>query len=213
MNEWIKWEGGECPIDADTVVDVEIDGIVCEYNNHADEWNWGKYECGNITAYRVVEEAKQDKSTKNTNPKDILGSDKLPLHLWPTTATATGSLALLDGMLKYGRSNWRVAGVRASIYIDAAIRHIYKYLEGEDFDPDSGVPHLGHALACLAILVDAKAAGKLNDDRLVDGGYPNLIKELTPHVSRLKELHKEKSPKHYTIEDNNGALGDGNGSI
>ena len=27
-------------------------------------------------------------SEKDTNPKDLIGSDKLPLHLWPSTATA-----------------------------------------------------------------------------------------------------------------------------
>ena len=54
-------------------------------------------------------------STKDTNPKDAIGSGKVPMHLWPSTATAVGSIALLNGALKYGRSNWRVAGVRASI--------------------------------------------------------------------------------------------------
>ena len=47
---------------------------------------------------------------KETNPKDAIGSQKLPLHLWPTTATAMGCLGLLDGALKYGRANWRVSG-------------------------------------------------------------------------------------------------------
>lgn len=139
---------------------------------------------------------------KPTNPKDIVGSDKLPIHLWPETATALGCLALLDGALKYGRANFRSVGVRASIYTDATKRHINAWFEGEDFDPDSGLPHLAHALACLAIIVDASAADKLNDDRQIKGGYRKLINEFTPHVKRLKELHKNKSPKHYTIADN-----------
>ena len=143
--------------------------------------------------------------TKATNPKDIIGSDKLPLHLWPATASVYGCLALLDGMLKYGRTNWRVAGVRASIYADAVLRHITKWLDGQDDDPDSGLPHLSHALACLAILVDAKAAGKLNDDRLVKGGYLKLVEEFTPHVARLKKLHAGRNPRHYTIKDDPNA--------
>lgn len=138
---------------------------------------------------------------KPTNPKDAIGSSKLPLHLWPTTATALGSLGLLDGMLKYGRSNYRAIGVRASIYYDAASRHLNAWFEGEDADPDSGLPHLAHALACLAILVDAEAAGKLNDDRMVKGGYRDLMDSLGPHVDRLKKLHAEKEPKHYSISD------------
>jgi hypothetical protein len=138
---------------------------------------------------------------KDTNPKDAIGSGKLPLHLWPATASALGSLGLLDGMLKYGRSNWRVAGVRASIYVDAAKRHLDKWFEGQDCDADSGLPHFAHALACLAILVDAEAAGKLNDDRMVAGGYLEMLEALTPHVARLKSMHSAKNPRHYSIAD------------
>lgn len=136
------------------------------------------------------------------NPKDAIGGNKLPLHLWPPAATALGSLGLLDGMLKYGRSNFRVIGVRASIYVDAAQRHLNAWFEGEEVDPDSGLPHLAHALACLAILVDTQAAGTLQDDRSVAGGHRQHINDLTPHVARLKALHADKHPKHYTIKDN-----------
>jgi hypothetical protein len=139
---------------------------------------------------------------KLTNPKAFAGSSKLPLHLWPETATAMGSIAMLDGALKYGRSNFRTSGVQATIYTDACKRHINAWLEGEEVASDSGVPHLAHALACLAIIVDAQAAGVLNDDRMVQGGYLQLVEELTPHVNRLKEVHKEKKPKHFSIKDN-----------
>jgi hypothetical protein len=138
---------------------------------------------------------------KLTNPKDFVGSDKLPLHLWPETATAMGCLGLLEGALKYGRSNWRKSGVRYSIYIDALRRHINALFEGEDIDPDSGAPHLSHALACLAIIVDAQAAGNLVDDRQYPGGYRKLVDELTPLVAQMKKRHEDKNPKHYTIAD------------
>jgi hypothetical protein len=141
--------------------------------------------------------------TKLTNPKDLIGSGKVPLHLWPETASIYGCLGLLDGMLKYGRTNWRIAGVRASIYVDAARRHLMAWFEGEDFDPDSGLPHLCHGLACLAILVDAICANNLVDDRQVQGGYRKAITDLTHHVDRLKNLHSHRTGvKHYTIADN-----------
>ena len=142
--------------------------------------------------------------TKDTNPKDVIAGKKLPLHLWPMTATALGSVALLDGALKYGRTNWRVSGVRASVYVDACMRHLAKWFEGEELDPESGVPHLGHALACLAILVDAKAADVLNDDRMVPGGYVKLVKELTPMVRMLREKHKDIVVTHCVREGGKG---------
>ena len=142
---------------------------------------------------------------KPTNPKDLIGSDKIPLHLWPETATVLGSLALLDGALKYGRANWREAGVRASIYVDAVRRHLNAWFEGENFDNSeygSGLPHLAHALACIAIIVDADAAGKLTDDRNYPGGYDALVTDLTPMVAAIKAKYAErKSPKQYTIAD------------
>jgi hypothetical protein len=139
---------------------------------------------------------------KLSNPKDIVGSNKLPLHLFPLTAVAAGCLAFLEGVLKYGRSNFRVVGVRSSIYYDAARRHLDSWFEGEDIDPDSGLPHLGKALACIAVLIDAEAAGKLTDDRMIRGGYAEQVAKLTPLVAELKKRHADKNPTHYTIADN-----------
>ena len=149
-----------------------------------------------------MNEEKKDSTSKNTNPKDLIGSDKIPLHLFPETATVYGAMAFLDGALKYGRANWRAAGVRASIYVDAAKRHLGKWFEGETIDEDSGLPHLAHALACIAILIDATEAGKLKDDRMYKGGYIELLKKMTPEVKRMKEKYKDKNPKHWTIADN-----------
>lgn len=136
--------------------------------------------------------------SSDVNPKDLIGSGKLPLHLWPTTATAMGCVAFLNGALKYGRSNWRKIGIRASIYVDACQRHLAAWFEGEECD-EEGVPHLASALACIAIIVDCEACGLLVDDRQYPGGHRKLIEALTPHVERLKKLHEAKSPKHYTI--------------
>jgi hypothetical protein len=142
---------------------------------------------------------------KNPNPKDSIGATKLPLHLWPAIATAWGSLALLDGAAKYGRSNFRVAPVRASIYYDAATRHLQKWFEGRDRDAESGLHELSHALACIAIILDAEANGTLIDDRAVPGGFLKAYDELTSHVTRIQAVHADKTPKHYTIKDTNAS--------
>ena len=143
-----------------------------------------------------------DRTKKSSNPKEAVGSNKLPMHLWPSTATALGCLGMLNGLCKYGRTNFRVMGVQASTYVSACMRHLYAWFEGEECDQDDGVPHLAAALSCIAIIVDAMAAGKLNDDRMVNGsGYRKFIDKLTPHVARLKELHQKRKPRHYTIQD------------
>lgn len=136
------------------------------------------------------------------NPKDAVGSDKLPLHLWPASATAFGCIGLLNGMLKYGRANWREAGIRPSIYVDATIRHLIDWFEGEEFDPEDGVHNLSAALACMAILVDAISTDNLNDDRNYNGkGWRKSRAMMEPHVARLKQFHAHRAPKHWTIKD------------
>ena len=144
-----------------------------------------------------------EQATKDTNPKTSAGDVKIPLHLFPTTAIAAGAMAFHEGRLKYGAQNWRVKGVRYSVYHSALLRHIMSAWEGETIDPESGLPHLSKALACLAIIVDAEAAGKLTDDRCVAGGYTNLVGELQPLVVKLTDMHKDKSPYHYSIGDSN----------
>lgn len=139
---------------------------------------------------------------KPTNPKDKIGSLKLPLHLWPTTATAMGCLGLLEGREKYGGQNFRAGGVLASVYISACKRHLDAWFEGEELAPDSGVPHLANALACIAIIVDADSQGALVDDRAYsNGGYRRLVERLTPLVSLIQAAHADKDPHHYTIQD------------
>jgi hypothetical protein len=62
-----------------------------------------------------------------------------------------------DGANKYGRMNWRTTEVTPSIFYDAIQRHLEKwYHEGEQRATDSGVHHLGHAMAGCAILLDAE---------------------------------------------------------
>jgi Domain of unknown function (DUF5664) len=139
---------------------------------------------------------------KDSNPKTILGEKKVPLHLFPATALAAGAMAFHEGRLKYGEQNWRVLGVRYSVYHAALLRHIMSAWEGETIDPESGLPHLAKALACIAILIDSEAGGTLTDDRCVLGGYEDYMKALTPEVSKLSEMHKDSTPYHYSIKDN-----------
>lgn len=137
--------------------------------------------------------------SKPSNPKDIIGTDKLPLGLVPATSIAYQSLGHLEGNLKYGLVNWREAGVRTMIYIDACLRHIAKFTNGEWEDKETKVPHLGSALACLGIIVDAFESGKLIDDRPKPAPVSELIDRMSANVKHLRQLHADKDPIHYTI--------------
>ena len=138
---------------------------------------------------------------KATNPKDAIGTTKLPMHLIPGSAKAAMTLAFLEGALKYGKYNWRVAGVRASIYLDAMERHLEKFKNGENCDPETGVPHLGSIMACAAILIDAFTFDKLNDDRPPSGPVAEYIDDLQANVRRLQDKFADCDPHQCTIED------------
>jgi hypothetical protein len=100
-------------------------------------------------------------------------------------------MAMMDGAKKYGPYNWRAKKVVASIYIDAAMRHLATWFEGQETASDSKVHHLGHAIACCAILLDAQATGNLVDDRpITEGVDPEWFEKL---MGKLSDTIKEKN--------------------
>jgi hypothetical protein len=104
--------------------------------------------------------------TKDTNPKDGVGSLKPSYTNVPVPVLYELGAALAEGARKYGGYNWRVAGVRTSVYIDATRRHLDSFWEGEDIDPDSGLSHITKAIASLTVFRDAQIQGMVeNDDR------------------------------------------------
>lgn len=136
-----------------------------------------------------------------TNPKDLIGDKKLALHLLSPIAEAHWVVGQYAGMLKYGAWNWREAGVRASVYISAARRHIAAYLSGEEFDPTDGSHHLGNVMACAAILLEAREIGKLTDDRPPCYSHRPAYAWAEDRMAQLKVQYADKFPKHYTIAD------------
>lgn len=117
----------------------------------------------------------------DNNPKTVLGVQKVPLHLVPPSATHFLASAFADGARKYGPYNWRDRTVSSSVYIAAAKRHMDAWWDGEEESADAKVHHLAHALACLAIILDAYTVAKLNDDRPTPGAAPALQKAYRPN--------------------------------
>lgn len=122
------------------------------------------------------------KEIKDTNPKDAVGTKKVPISVVPMQPIAEIGLAMLEGARKYGRHNYRVAGIRASVYIDAIFRHLGSWWEGEDIDPDSGLSHLTKAMACLVVIRDSMIKENWVDDR-----PPKM------NVGWVQELNKKAS--------------------
>lgn len=140
---------------------------------------------------------------KDTNPKDAIGTAKWrQFMVVPRQVMWEVGVGMLEGALKYGRHNYRGAGVRASVYCDAALGHIEQFIEGEDVDADSGLSHVTKAICSLVVLRDAMMNDFWNDDR------PPKIKDLDALRKRLQakvaenfERYADKNPHHYTDEE------------
>lgn len=107
-------------------------------------------------------------TVKPSNPKDAMSFKKVPIFsVLPLGVITRVALGMLEGALKYSRHNYRIAGVRASVYVDAAGRHLAAFWEGQDLDPDSkvGLHHIDKAMASLAVLRDSMLRGNWTDDR------------------------------------------------
>ena len=59
---------------------------------------------------------------------------------------------LTHGANKYGRFNWEL--VEAHRYEAATMRHFSAYMQGEKLDPESGIPHLAHAITSLLFMLE-----------------------------------------------------------
>lgn len=156
-------------------------------------------------------------TAKGPNPKQAFADRKVPVAIGSGALELWDCLGLLEGALKYGRSNWRVAGVRVSTYVDAARRHLLKFTEGEWCAPDTQIPHLVSVRACVGIILDAWTAtqfpvrldrpnavlgGKfLTDDRIPSVDIGAVEAEATRIANHLREMFKDHAPRHVTIAD------------
>ena len=137
-------------------------------------------------------EKPQRAGLKDTNPKDAVGTKKWRQYCTvPTTIIWELGVAMLEGARKYGRHNYRVAGVRGSVYVDAAKGHIDQWWEGEDIDEESGLSHLTKAMASLAVLRDAIIHDKFLDDRPPKTNLDKLRDDLQTAVEGIFERHPD----------------------
>jgi len=90
--------------------------------------------------YDPIKEEKEPEGMK-------FDEDKLDYTLIPWEAMEPVVQVLQFGADKYARDNWRK--VSQERYKKAAMRHIIAMANGEEIDPESGLPHAAHAICCL----------------------------------------------------------------
>lgn len=141
---------------------------------------------------------------KPSNPKDALGIGKVPSSVIPLPVLAEIGVGMLEGALKYGRHNYRVIGVRGSVYYDATRRHLDLWWEGENDDPDSGLSHITKAITSLIVLRDAMTQESWVDDRPPPSklGWMNALNE---KVKKLLAKYPNPVPAYTAVDEQNKA--------
>lgn len=135
-------------------------------------------------------------NSKDGNPKDAVGIRKVPFSTVPAQIVAEIGLGMLEGARKYGRHNYRIAGVRGSTYYDAAMRHLTSWYEGEDIDPESGLNHIVKALSSLTVLRDAMNNDKLSDDRPPKNKNQNWVRDLNKKAGEIIDKYPDSLPPY-----------------
>jgi len=217
---FISWGGkiNQAPLKRPRLVEVRLRNGERALGSSTTDWRW-KHDGGaaDIVAYRVVQ---PDEVTlvsaayeaanplpaaaglKDTNPKDAAASSRVPMHLVPDSLMLFAAMGFAEGDSKYIGYNFRVAGVRASVYVSALRRHLMRYFNGEWADKKTGVPHLASVASCVAILIDGHVVGNIVDDRppAVDlGDEVEEAERVIAHCYRMNAGIRAKAPvKEYT---------------
>lgn len=149
------------PIGTKMLLYSNVDGIT-QLKSLTDDQFLVVYESN----FKVVEDNK-DVGTKND-------SDKPDLSLIPTDALFGIAAALSYGAKKYDRHNFR-KGIAYSRLVAACMRHLSVFNEGEELDSESGLSHLDHAMATLAMLKFMTVNKSDMDDRFIKPVDENTV--------------------------------------
>ena len=68
------------------------------------------------------------------------------------------------GAVKYGPHNWR-GGIIYTRLLSAMLRHTWAYVGGESKDPETGLSHVAHAMACGMFILEFEVTKPELDDR------------------------------------------------
>lgn len=127
-----------------------------------------------------------DEEPTVVNPKELAGAKKpATWSVMPRWVMLQVGRVMSVGAAKYSPFNYRESRISASTYQDAMERHLQLWFDGEDNDDETGVSHLASVIASCALLMDAQATGKMDDDRQKTG----LVR---PQLDALEQLLIDK---------------------
>jgi len=92
---------------------------------------------------------KENKETR----ADRYNKDKIRMDLIPPFVIDQYAKVMSKGAVKYSERNWE-KGMPWNEVIASAMRHFFAFMNGEDFDKETGLLHVSHAMWNMAALVE-----------------------------------------------------------
>jgi hypothetical protein len=93
--------------------------------------------------------------------KDDGAKPRMDLIAWDAVRVVAEVMTF--GATKYAARNYY--GLEQSRIFAAMQRHVTAWWLGEDDDPETGLPHLAHAMSCTMMLLEMQLQELGNDDR------------------------------------------------
>jgi Domain of unknown function (DUF5664) len=121
------------------------------------------------------------------------------LGLIPRSALEAEAIVLGFGADKYGTYNWR-NGMDWMRLVDAALRHIYAFADGETYDPESGEHHLAHARCCLGFLIEYENIHPEGDNRWKDDNQSKAQQDCAELTKPVKNYNSDSNGEGDRIQ-------------
>jgi hypothetical protein len=152
---------------------------------------------------------------EHNKPEDLgkaavkFDGDKPRLALLPPGALAEVAKVMGYGAAKYTTHNWR-RGFDWTRLLDASLRHVNAWNDGEDKDPETGLSHVAHAACCLLFLLEHELKGMGTDDRF-KGFQPAA--QVDPGINLVSQWTYEAPMRQgWTVEEIAEALNSASGA-
>lgn len=126
---------------------------------------------------------------------------KVQYHLLDRVALEEMARVRMFGANKYSKWDWR-KGFTYSRLIDATMRHMWAFQDGEDNDPESGLSHVAHAAVTLMFLLRLIKDMPEKDDRYQSQRTPEptTIEAYAAHLAskgmKIKSLNIKKEERN-----------------